>query len=322
MTQDSFDSLKLLCNIIDAIIIREREVEKGVQITISQTNQIVHVIAYKNGNYLVQGTKGTLLEILRKWANKFDELTSSGWYDLPSSWREWNTHAHWLTDYIKTNGQPDEQNITHEYRINREILFHDYMLRNTPSHYISFTNLTFVVQSWMKRFCFMNHNVNKLLDDVANNIQTGGYYESSLDNIPFGVAADSLSYILAHHCPNKFVNIKKQFVCPQTKSDYGDCLLSVVDAIYPYCTDQKMLAYTKGNFTTLLKYGYDKLKWYDIKPSTPIEEKMSDGLKNAGILTIPQFQAHSPEHRYKIDFVIKTSDNISIANFRQYFNSN
>lgn len=96
------------------------------------------------------------------------------------------------------------------------------------------------------------------------------------------------------------------------KTNQDDCTADLIDALYPYCKGQQMLAYTKGNLDKLIKRKYN-LSWLDIKPSTPIEEKMADGLKSAGLLHIPQYQAYSAEHRYKIDFVIKTNNGLSLA---------
>ena len=51
-----------------------------------------------------------------------------------------------------------------------------------------------------------------------------------------------------------------------------------------------MLSFTKGNFVKLLK-GKGNLSWISIRPTTPIgKEIMERGLKDAGIITVPQFQ--------------------------------
>lgn len=40
---------------------------------------------------------------------------------------------------------------------------------------------------------------------------------------------------------------------------------------------------------------------------------MSKGLIDAGILTVPQYQAWDDKHRYNIDFVVKTPQGLNIA---------
>ncbi|MBJ6145338.1 endonuclease domain-containing protein [Hymenobacter sp. BT559] len=312
MKNDLIDSLKLLANYANAVIIREREIQSGVQISLSKGSKIVHVSIYNNGNSFVQGEEGNLKTLFQKWANKRDRSESYPVVDLPAGWREWNENAHWLKNYHKEHGLPDENIATHAYKIQREVMFHDYMFRNNPGQDLTEQNLGFVIKSWMKRFCFMNMDVESLIHDVLNHITTSGYIGVTLDAIPLAVAADAISYIMSGYCPNKFIKHNGQFCCPQVKSDHFGCVVDLVDSIYPYCTNQQILAYTKGNMNKLLKYDYN-LKWYDIAPSTPIEEKMADGLKSIGIVNIPQFQAHSAEHRYKIDFVVKTRNGLSIA---------
>ena len=302
-------NLKRFCSLKGIDIIREREVQFGKQFTLKAINEIVHLILFPK-NILVQGVDSHLKEIMMAWSGK-SEPCSAGVYDLPSGWREWNENANWISDFHKKHGVPKEGDLHHRYIWNREILFHDYMFRNSSLNKVSFQRLEFLIRAWFKRNCFMDLNIDEIIANLHKNVEKGVYMFTTLEEVPFSVAADLLSEELSTYCPRKYCRASRYAYCPQTERDYGDCLLDIVDALFPYFSDS-VLSYTKGNLDVLLNRGRE-LKWISIKPSTPIEEKMAESLISAGILTVPQYQAWDEKHRYKIDFVLKTPQGNNIA---------
>ena len=312
------DKLKLFAEHQNLKITNEREVQGGTQLCISDETHNVYCTFYKTGTILVQGPNVGLKSLLSTWAGKnspdYQKESGAvlGWADLPAGWREWNEEANWLKEYIDKKGLPIEKNAPHRYKINREVMFHDYMFRNQQMSEIDYKTLRFVLRNWFNRFCFMGLNTETYIEDVIN--QCSDWYIDSKENQSVSLAgvSDAISMLLCEYCPKFFVKKRDLFVCPQTQRDQNMCVCRLVDALYPYSAANEVLAYTKTNFHKLLKRNYE-LKWYSIKPSSPIEEKMEKGLEAAGLLAIPQFQAHDDKHKYKIDFVIKTSNGPHIA---------
>lgn len=306
-------NLKKFCNLKGIEIIRERNVNHGKQFTLHSLGDSVHLTIFSNKNNLVQGKGSRLKEIINSWADKNSTSGGDGMLDLHSGWREWNMEANWISDFHKKNGVPKEEDMNHRYMIRREVLFHDYMMRNGSFDTVPFEKFELLVRAWFRRNCFMNVNVDQIIASLKYKIGRKGYYfNTDLENVEFAVAAELLSEELAGTCPNKYLcSSQGGGVCPQTETQHYDCVVDVVDAIFPYFSDS-VLSYTKGNLNKLLKYDYD-LKWTSLKPSTPIEEEMSKGLVDAGILTVPQYQAWDENHRYNIDFIVKTPQGLNIA---------
>ncbi len=303
-------NLKKFCSLKGIEILREREIQYGKQFTLKSLNEIVHLTIFPNTN-LVQGKESRLKEIINAWANKSEPDNGSLRVDLPSGWREWNEEANWIKAYHEKQGIPEEEDLNHRYMIRREVLFHNYMFRNSQSNGISFDKFSMLVQAWFKRNCFMNLNVEKIISSLKKKVEEGGFWDLSIENVPFSIAADLLAEEFANNCPNKYYYSKNSCFCPQTETDHDDCVVDIVDALYPYFSND-VLSYTRGNLKKLLKRDYD-LKWTNLNPSTPIEEKMSKSLIDAGILSIPQYQAWDENHRYNIDFVVKTPQGLNIA---------
>lgn len=300
-------NIKKFCALKGIEIIREREVQYGKQFTLHSLGDTVHLIIFPRNN-LVQGKDSKLKEIIKSWADKSEPYDEGLRADLPSGWREWNEEANWIAKFHDEYCVPKEEDLNHRYMIKREILFHDYMFRNGSLNTISFDKFETLIRAWFKKNCFMNYNVDRIVLSLKGEVKKGAYFDLNLDNISFTIATDLLSEEFANNCPNKYLS---SGVCPQTENQHFDCLGDIVDALYPYFTD-KMLSYTKGNLAKLLKRDYD-LKWTSILPSTPIEERMSESLINAGILTVPQYQAWDDKHRYNLDFVVKTPQGLNIA---------
>jgi very-short-patch-repair endonuclease len=299
-------------------IINEREVQGGTQFCIKDESHKIYCTFYKTGTVLIQGPDVGLKSLLSTWAGKNSPDYKKepgavlGWADLPAGWREWNEEADWLKKYIEKKGLPDENIAPRRYKINREVMFHDYMFRNRQMSEIEFKTLKFVLLNWFTRFCFMGLKTEAFIEDVINYCISSYSECRKNQSVSLAGAAEAISMFLCEHCPRFFIKLEGAFVCPQTKTDQNMCVCRIVDALYPYSSAHEVLAYTKTNFNKLLKRNYE-LKWYSMKPSTPIEERMAKGLETAGLLSIPQFQAHDDKHKYKIDFVIKTSKGPHIA---------
>lgn len=305
----------IFCDKIECDIEKETQIEHGKNLIVSLKGEKSIVTIFDNGNVRIQGKDNSLKQMLLQWNNKRTsnyETDSGHWFgqvDLPAGWREWNEEAKWLTSYIQNQGYPDDSNIPVDYSIAREIMFHDYMFRQRQSDEIDNKLLDFLIRNWINRYCFMNLDVNAVLSDFWESVEL-----ARSDNLcSIGDFAWSISYAMACNCPNKFIkNEAGEYVCPLTKDDQNLCVCQIVDDLYAYNNEGKMLSFTKGNFVKLLK-GKGNLSWISIRPTTPIEEIMERGLKDAGIITVPQFQAFDANHKYRIDFVVKTDSGENLA---------
>lgn len=301
-------SLRKLCALKGIEILREREVQFGKQFTLHSLGDTIHLTLFPSNN-LVQGKDSRLKEILSSWADKSqNSFNEGGMADLPSGWREWNEEANWIAAFHRKNGVPKEADLNHRYMIKREVLFHDYMFRTKSMNELSFDKLEVLIKAWFKRNCFMNQDVDQLIFNLKNRINENGYMNVTLANIPFAIAADLISYEMATNCPKKYIC---GGICPQTEKNHFDCLLDLTDALFPYFSNS-VISYTKENLNKLIKRDYD-VKWRSMAPCSPIEEEMSKGLYEANILTVPQYQAWDENHRYNIDFIVKTPQGLNIA---------
>jgi very-short-patch-repair endonuclease len=294
----------------------EHVVQGGHQILVTDGRSTVYCTIYRSRTILVQGANSKLKDSILKWAGRDvpdykKEGAVLGWPALPLGWREWKEDAEWLKEYIKKRGVPNERNASEQYRMRREVLFHDFMFRNQSGAEISFVKLRSVLRNWFNRFCYMSLDVEKYIKDVIYQCCNGYSECREKRSADLSIAADAISMVLCGHCSKFFVKKNNLFVCPQTQDDQGMCTCQIVDALYPYCSG-KILAYNQSNFYKLLKRK-DDLKWMAIRPSSLIEINMAKALESAGLLSIPQYQAYDSKHRYKIDFVIKTSKGPFIA---------
>lgn len=304
------ENLKRFCAVKGITIVRAREVQHGMQYTLSLRNEILHIILFPR-NCLVQGQASELKEIMLAWGDKSPK-PGEGWYvDLPSGWREWNENARWLKDFHVKYGVPKEEDMNHRYMIHREVLFHDYMFRQRTFSALPFSTVEKLIRAWFSRNCFMNLNIDQIIQTVKIEVEKQEYMELTLENVTLAALTDILAQIFPNVCPRKYICIGSKCFCPQTESDHSDCLVDLIDALFPYFS-HSMLSYTKGNLHKLVDRDGD-LKWKNITPSTPIEQIMSDKLLDAGILSVPQYQAWDENHRYDIDFVVKTPQGLNIA---------
>lgn len=297
----SEENLKRFCLIKGIDILKEQDVLHGKKFILKSLTDTVHLTLFPLNN-LVQGKQSNLKEVISSWAGKAERYRGGGVPDLASGWREWDENADWIEKFHKTRGVPKEDSLTHMYRLNREILFHDYMFRNSSMDEISVTLFEKLVRSWFHRNCFMDLKIDEVIYNILKKCDK---------SLTLSKAAWILAEEFSTHCPSKYVCLQGKCYCPQTESNFFDCVSDIVDALYPYFS-KSVLSYTKGNLSRLLKRDMS-LAWTDISPSSPIEEIMSNKLVDAGILTIPQYQAWDEKHRYSIDFVVKTPQGINIA---------
>ena len=310
---DLENNVKKFCAVKGIAVIRERDVQYGKQLTLELDGDTVNLISYpKTGNCLVQGKASRLKEMIQALSTTSLPYSSSHYVDLPSEWSEWNLEARWISEFHKTKGIPKDTDLNHRYMINREVLFHDYMFRSASHIWITFELFESLVRSWFRRNCFMNIDINDMIENMRKSMAEGNL-GSTLSNLSFAEAAYLLSNEMACHCPVRYIKSKhgNNGCCPQTEKEYSDCLVDIMDALYPYYV-HSVLSYTKGNLEKLLTNRSD-LKWKSIRSSTPIEEKMEKALLDAGILSLPQYQAWDQNHRYTIDFVVKTPQGQNIA---------
>lgn len=309
------EKLNLFCLTIDSQIVDCVKVQFGEKYQISRDSEIVYITLFESGKSLVQGKKSELLTLIKCWAGVYQlpddkGYPGPGYVDLPQGWREWNENARFINDYISANGLPDEENVPDNYKINREILFHDYMFRNSIAS-ISYEKISFVIRNWFRRYCFIPIDIDDLISQVQLNCKK--YINSNASETDFSIVALSVSYIMCSLCSKHFININGQHVCPQSGTDQNTCVYELVDAMYPYTETKKVIAYTKSNLQSLINRKLDKITWHSLDIQTPIEEKMEKGLESTGLLFIPQYQAYDSEHKYRIDFTIKTSNGPRIA---------
>lgn len=302
-------NLQLFCSNLRLRIDSGKPVQGGVQYEVSNETDVVYVTLYNSGRCFARGVNTDLLALLKVWC---DNTYSEGMLrpDFAASWREWNTNLQFVYDYQKNNGIPDEATAPDEYKQNREIAFHDFMFSSHRHKNILLERVEFTVRNWLRRYCFMNISADSVLDvayDYLQNNQPLGYDGKS---VPFSFAAEMLSVAFVGYCNNKFLSCNGR--CP-FHADMYDCIRELVDMMYVYCDGSEVVAYNKTNLTKLLKGKADQVSWVSLQPSTPIEEKMQNALIDAGLLSLPQYQALAPTRRYRIDYLIPTPNGGRLA---------
>lgn len=309
MMDERLLNLQLFCSNLRLRIDSGKPVQGGVQYEVSNGTDVVYVTLYNSGRCFARGVNTDLLALLKVWC---DNTYSEGMLrpDFAASWREWNTNLQFVYDYQKNNGIPDEATAPDEYKQNREIAFHDFMFSSHRHKNILLERVEFTVRNWLRRYCFMNISADSVLDvayDYLQNNQPLGYDGKS---VPFSFAAEMLSVAFVGYCNNKFLSCNGR--CP-FHADMYDCIRELVDMMYVYCDGSEVVAYNKTNLTKLLKGKADQVSWVSLQPSTPIEEKMQNALIDAGLLSLPQYQALAPTRRYRIDYLIPTPNGGRLA---------
>ncbi len=296
-------TLQLFCSNLRLSISSGKPVQGGMQYEVSNGSDVVYVTLYNSGNCFARGANSDLLALMRVWCDNtcFDGMLRP---DFAASWREWSTNAHFVNDYHKQNGIPDEATAPEDYKQNREIFFHDYMFSNNRHIKIQLEKVEFTVKNWIKRFCFMNISAERVMDAAYNYLQNNQPIGFDGKTVPFSFAAEMISVAFTGYCSNKYLSCGNH-QCP-FRSDMYECLKELVDMMYVYCEGSKVITYNKTNLTKLLSGKASQVSWVSLKPSTPIEEKMQKALIDAGLLTLPQYQARAPKRRYRIDYMIPT----------------
>lgn len=309
---------ELFCLNAQIQIQNKKVIANGIQLLVAANGMTAYMNIYNNGNTQAQGCDSALLHVLQLWEGHIQapEFLAPGVIpDLYMGWKDWKEDRDTLTDYHKTQGIPQEEYAADDYKSIRERMFHDFMFRTASNRKkIHIEKVRFVVNNWMKHYCFMQIDAKAFMQDFYTRItsQYASYIEEYL--VPFDIIVSEITYVMDIHCAWKLIGEERHCgYCPLPGRDYCDCLIKLVDAMYVYCEDQSVIAYTKSNLTRLLNSKYDEVTWHTIQFNSPIEELMANGLASEGLLTIPQFQACAPAHKYRVDFVIKTNSGWSIA---------
>lgn len=309
MMDERLLNLQLFCSNLRLRIDSGKPVQGGVQYEVSNGTDVVYVTLYNSGRCFARGANTDLLALLKVWC---DNTYSEGMLrpDFAASWREWNTNLQFVYDYQKNNGIPDEATAPDEYKQNREIAFHDFMFSSHRHKNILLERVEFTVRNWLRRYCFMNISADSVLDVAYNYLQNNQPLGYDGKSVPFSFAAEMLSVAFVGYCNNKFLSCNGR--CPFS-ADMYDCIRELVDMMYVYCDGSEVVAYNKTNLTKLLKGKADQVSWVSLQPSTPIEEKMQNALIDAGLLSLPQYQALAPTRRYRIDYLIPTPNGGRLA---------
>lgn len=306
---DRYLNLQLFCSNLKIKMSIGREVQGGVQYELSKDGEVVYVTLYNNGNSFPRGADTDLLTLLKVWCdNTF--LEGMLHPDFAASWREWNTNLEFVHDYQQKYGVPDENTAPEEYKLNREIVFHDYMLSSHRHKTLLLEKLEFAVRNWIKRYCFMNISAERVLLEAYTYLQNNQPIGFDGKTVPFSYAAEMLSVAFVGYCSNKFLSCNGH--CP-FRTEMYDCIQELVDMMYVYCEGAEVIAYNKTNLNKLLNGHEGQVSWISLKPNTPIEEKMRNALIDAGILSMPQYQALAPTRHYRIDYMIPTPNGGRLA---------
>ena len=303
-------TLQLFCSNLRLSIRSGKAVQGGIQYELTNGSDVVFVTLYNSGRCFARGANSDLLSLMRVWCENtfFDGMLHP---DFAASWREYNTNAQYVNDFLKQNGIPDEATAPEEYKQNREIFFHDYMFSSNRHVDIQLEKVEFTVKNWIKRFCFMNISAEKVMDVAFQYLQYNQPLGFDGKSVPFSFAAEMISVAFTGFCSNKFLSCDNH-QCP-FRTDMYECLKELIDMMYVYCEGSKVIAYNKTNLNKLLTGKASQVNWVSLKPSTPIEEKMQNALIDAGLLTMPQYQALAPIRRYRIDYLIPTPNGGRLA---------
>lgn len=296
-------NLQLFCSNLKIKMSTGTPVQGGTQYELLQGYDKVYLTIYNTGTAYARGANSQLLDLLKVWC---DQSYFNGMLipDFASSWREWNTNAQLIKDYQAVNGTPNEADAPEDYRINREILFHDYMFNRNRGERISLKAIDFVVKNWMKRFCFMNIPGDKVIEVAYKHLQDNTPIGFDGNNVPFSFAAEMISVAFSGFCWNKQLSCIGD--CPFKPGKTYDCLCELVDLLYMYSESPKVISYNKTNLNKLMKGNFNEVSWTHINPSTPIEEIMKNALYDAGLLSYPQYQALAPTRKFRVDYMIPT----------------
>lgn len=309
--ESRFENLQLFCSNLKISLDPGTPVQGGIQYKLHQHGFTVYLTLYNNGNCYPRGVQSPLLDLVRVWCDKtfLDGMLRP---DFAASWREWNTNASEVLEYHKVNGIPEESSISDDYKINREITFHDFMFSSNRGDFISIDSIQFVVRNWFKRFCFMNISADMVLDKAFQYLSDNQPLGFNGTHVPFSFAAEMISVSFVGFCFNKSLSCKGG-KCPFNSGDDYECLADLVDLMYMYSEHPRVISYNKTNLNKIIKGKVSEVSWISIDPSTPIEETMRNALFDAGILSMPQYQALAPTRKFRVDYMIPTPNGGMLA---------
>ena len=301
-------SIKFFCRLQNFQINDEIEHTHDYQYSISDGKDIVHITIYNTKNVLVQGKDSELKQFFLWWANKEHSVPlieqTIGQASFSLEWKEWKEDARVISDYYRLQKKANN-NLPQNLQFNRDRMFHDYMFRNKMLCTIKLSKSIELIKSWFDKNCFENIPEKDFFTEYCNYITN--LCRDNNENIEIVDIADALSYAMAIHCSKKMIAYKKCKGCPQMGTNNIACLFNLVDSLYPYTNANQVVAFNQKNLNILIGKSNGAISWHNITPTTPIEKIMESKLKDANFPIIPQFQAYSNVHKYRIDFLLETN---------------
>lgn len=300
-------TLKFFCKTHNFEIKSIIEHSNDYQYEILDKSDSIYVTIYTNKSVLVQGKESDLKQLFLLWANKDSNLPSvpnqCSYVIFSLEWKEWKEDAHILHNIFKESQSEDILNDPHYFHL-RGRLFHDYMFRKKMGCTIELKQCIELIKSWFDKNCFQNIPEDLFFNDFYRQI-----FQYSFDNdlIPLDIIGESLSYAMGNYCPKKMCKYKSVYGCSQMGTDNTACIFNLVDYLYPYSNAKGVVAFNKSNLQILTGLKEGDIKWKSFEPTTPIEEIMDKNLRDAKFPIIPQFQAYSNMHKYRLDFLLETN---------------
>lgn len=300
-------SIWFFCRLFNFKIIDTKEHTLDFQYTISDGTDTVSVSIYNTKNVLVQGKESELKQLFLWWGNKKNSIQLAGIHlgqaCFSLEWRDWKDDARIVGE--KYDFFQKKLDLPDNLLFLRDRMFHDYMFRNKMCCTMKLNKSIELIKSWFDKNCFQNIPEKEFFNEYL-------FYLNSLcvdnkENVEIVNIGDALSYAMATHCSKKMIKYKKCFGCPQMGEDNTSCLFNLIDFLYPYTNANQVVAFNKSNLDFLIKKRTQDVSWLNLAPSTPIEKIMDAKLKDANFPIIPQFQAYSNTHKYRIDFLLETN---------------
>lgn len=307
-------SITFFCRLQNLLINNVNKHAHDYQYTISDSLNMVYITIYDNKNILVQGKESELKQLFLWWANKKHSIPLArgliGQANFSLEWREWKGDSYILQDYFKSQ-KISNISLPDNLLFNRDRMFHDYMFRNKMFCTMKLKKSIELIKSWFDKNCFENIPEDAFFYEFHKYISS--LYKENSEDIELVNIADALSYAMAIHCSKKMIICKKCRGCPQMGNNNTACLFNLIDSLYPYTNANQIVAFNQSNLNILVGKKRGDVSWHNIIPSSPIEEIMGSKLKDANFPIIPQFQAYSNVHKYRIDFLLETNSMYKIG---------
>lgn len=300
-------TLKFFCKTHNFEIKSETEHTHDIQYEICDNSDSVFVSIYTTKSIVVQGKESDLKQLFLRWANQKSTLPllshECGLVIFSLEWKEWKDDARILKDIMKTSQSENVFEDPNNF-ILRDRLFHDYMFRNRMTSTIHLRNCKELIKSWFDKNCFQNIPEESFFNDFYSYLSQ---YSFEDDNISLDVIGESLSYAMGNQCPQKMCKYKERCGCSQMGTNNVICIFNIIDYLYPYSTAKSVVAFNKSNLKVLTGLSSGDISWKSFEPTSPIEVIMDAKLRDAKMPIIPQFQAYSDMHKYRLDFLLETN---------------